>query len=78
MVQKRLFRKVVRTAGAGIQFRQFRVANRSRQAKKECDYDAYPHGRRCIARGPLNGKREPKERAWRNQRHRIHRKACQA
>ena len=46
MIQKGLFRKVVRTAGAGIQLRHLRIADRGCQAQQKGDDDAHPHGRR--------------------------------
>jgi hypothetical protein len=75
VIQKRLFREVVRTAGAGIQLGHLRVANGRRKAEQKGDHDAHPHSRPRGSGGCLNVKGEPEKGARRDERHGVHRQS---
>ncbi len=78
VVEERLFREIIRTAGARIELRHLRVTDGRSQTQQKRDDDSDPHRRRRVARGALDRKGEPEEGAGRDERHRIHRQACKA
>ena len=78
VVQERLFREVIRTAGARIQLGHFRIAQGGRQAQQEGHEDSHPHGRSADARGRLDGKSQPQKGSRCDERHGVHRQAGQA
>jgi len=72
--QERLLRVKIRRAGAWIELRQFRVADRRGKAQHQREDDAEPHGtaRHWRAIEGLDLKGQPEERSGRDQRHGIH------
>ena len=54
VVEERLLREIIGAAGARIELRQLGIADCGCQAKQEGQEDAGPHGRRRVARRPLD------------------------
>ncbi len=78
VVEKRLLREIIGTAGAGIELGHFRVADGGGQAEQQGEDDAGPHGGSGGAGRALGDECQPKKGAGRDQRHGVHRQAGQA